>query len=89
MERKPNGQFAKGESGNPSGRPKTTDTERETLERISQLAPKAVSELSRIINSKKIRADIKLRAIEIVLSRVYGKETSCKNFIAEPVIIKW
>ena len=87
MTRKANGQFAKGTSGNPAGRRKTTENEKEVAESIRKLAPKAVTELEKILYSKKVRGDVKLKAIELVLNRVYGKDTIAVD--TEPVIIRW
>ena len=87
MGRNANGQFEKGTSGNPTGRPKLTDVERQTMESISELAPKAIQELTNILNSKKVSKLIKLRAIELVIERVCGKTTTIKEIVDDPVRI--
>ena len=79
MERSASGQFMKGVSGNPGGRPKRTAEEKEALEQIKELAPKAVVELEKILNSDKASFYAKLQAIDIVLNRTYGRpETALK-----------
>ena len=67
------GQFQPGQSGNPSGRPKKTEEEKEALEQIRALAPKAVEQLAAILNSNTASLYAKLQAIDIVLNRTYGR----------------
>lgn len=71
--------FKKGQSGNPSGRPKQTPEEKDTLRAIRELAPEAVNVLRGILRSKKTSAAVRLKAAEAVLNRTYGKaETPVK-----------
>ena len=65
--------FKPGQSGNPKGRPKQTQEQKDALEQIRAMAPEAVAQLRKMINDPKTRADARIRAIEIVLERTYGK----------------
>lgn len=67
-ERNEKGQFVKGKSGNPGGRPKIPDNIKENLE---DLVPKSVKTLSKMLNSK--NQNVQLRAAVAVLDRVYGR----------------
>ena len=64
----------KGQSGNPGGRKKRTQEERDALEMIRSLAPQAVERLREILEDPKVKTRDLLRAIEIVFDRAFGKE---------------
>ena len=72
QEKYPN-RYKKGQSGNPGGRPRRTEEEKEALEQIRSLAPKAVEEMERILNSKTASLYAKIQVIDIILNRTYGK----------------
>lgn len=65
--------YKPGQSGNPSGRPKRTKEEKDAMERIRSLAPKAVERLKDIIEDDNVSRAILLKAIEIIFDRAYGK----------------
>ena len=67
------GQFAKGVSGNPAGRPKRTQEEKDAMEAIRSLAPLAVETLQKILENPKSSQYARLQAIDIVLNRTYGR----------------
>lgn len=66
------GQFAKGNSGNPSGRPKRSEVEKETLSAIYNLAPKAIEVLEKIMNDDAAPANIRVKCAEMVINRICG-----------------
>ena len=73
--------WAKGESGNPSGRKKKTEAEKklaaEMMEGIRNLGPKTVEAIDKIIDpANKVQAMARVRMIEILLSYILGKPSS-------------
>lgn len=67
------GQFAKGQSGNPSGRPKRSEVEVETIAAMSELAPRAVEVMREVLDDKDASPSIRLRCAESILERVCGR----------------
>ena len=73
IRRSEKGQFVQGQSGNPGGRPKRTEEEKDALEEIRKLAPDAVEKMQEMLKSPRVPAIAKVRIIEIILERTYGK----------------
>ena len=69
--------FQKGVCPNPAGRPRKTEEEKlrqkELLQSIRDLSPKALEALEEILCSSRVAALAKIRAVEIVLSYALGK----------------
>lgn len=70
------GQFKKGSSGNPGGRPKMTDEERDVLAAIKSLAADVPDKMRAMLNSSKTPPAVKVKICEIILDRTYGKPDS-------------
>ena len=68
-----NGQFLPGKSPNPGGRPKQTEEEKDALEEIRKLASGVAEKMSEMLDSAKVPAIAKVRILEIILERTYGK----------------
>lgn len=74
-----NGQFLPGQSPNPGGRPKRMEEEKDALEEIKKLAPGVAAKMTELLNAPKVPAIAKVRILEIILERTYGKpETAVK-----------
>ena len=71
-EKYPN-RFKPGQSGNPSGRPKKTGEEKEVLESLKALGPKAVEAAESILSSERVSAVAKVQVISLILSYAVGK----------------
>ena len=65
--------FVKGISGNPSGRPRMTDEQRQALEMLRAATPTAVQYVLDTVQDAEAKPEIRLRCAEIILDRVYGK----------------
>ena len=68
-----NGQFLPGKSPNPGGRPKQTDEEKDALEEIRKLAPGVADKMAEMLAAPRVPAIAKVRIMEIILERTYGK----------------
>ena len=68
-----NGQFLPGKSPNPGGRPKQTEEEKDALAEIRKLAPGVAAKMTEMLNAPKVPAIAKVRILEIILERTYGK----------------
>ena len=66
-------QFKPGQSGNPSGRPKRTQEQKDALEELKKLTPAAVQAVNEILRDQDAPESARLRAAEIVFDRTYGK----------------
>ena len=79
-----NGQFVKGQSGNPSGKRKATEEEVDALEEIRKLAPGVAEKMKEMLDAPRVPAIAKVRILEIILERTYGKpETALKLTTAQ------
>ena len=77
---KPRGRpFAPGQSGNPNGRPKTTPEQKDALQAIRDLAPQAAEELAKILRGEDTPIAAKIKAIEMIIERTYGKAEATVN----------
>ena len=84
VKRGKNGQFLPGQSGNPSGRSKQTEEEKDALEEIRKLAPGVADKMKELLNNPRVPAIAKVRILEIILERTYGKpETALKLTTAQ------
>ena len=68
--------FRPGCSGNPSGRPKRTKEEKDALEAVRNLAPMAAKKVKAMLESPKTPAVVKVKLIEIIFDRAFGKPES-------------
>ncbi len=78
------GQFVKGKSGNPGGRPKRTPEEQLAVEMLKELTPRAVEVVSGILTNEHASLYARLQAAEIIFNRAMGRpETYLKVENAE------
>jgi len=64
------GRFVAGNRANPGGRPKA---DKEIKEALKALVPQSIEVLKQIIANEDARDQDRIRAIEVVFDRVYGK----------------
>ena len=77
------GQFLPGQSPNPGGRPKKTEEEKDALEEIRKLAPGVAAKMKEMLNSPRVPAIAKVRILEIILERTYGKPETAVRLNAD------
>ena len=73
VERTEKGQFQKGVSGNPGGRPKRTPAEQQAIDMMKSATPEMVELVLSIARSEKASYYAKLQAAELILNRSMGK----------------
>ena len=78
-----NGQFLPGKSANPGGRPKMTEDERDALEEIRKLAPGVADRMVALLDNARTPAIAKVRILEIILERTYGKAETAVRLNAD------
>lgn len=71
--RVPGRPFGPGKSGNPNGRPKQTQEQKDALTMIRSLAPDAAEKLRDMLHDPETKPDIRVRIIDMILERTYGK----------------
>ena len=69
-QRAPDGTFL---PGNQIGKRTLTGEQREALEEIRQLAPKAADKMAKMLDDEEVPAAVKVKILEIILDRTYGK----------------
>ena len=65
--------------GNPKGRPKQTQEQKDALEMLRKLAPQAVKTLADVLQDKRSRGADRLKAAELIIERTYGKAPATVN----------
>lgn len=71
--RNESGQFAKGFSGNPGGRPKRTPAEQKAIDMMKEATPEMVELVLNIARDEHASFYAKLQAAELILNRSMGK----------------
>lgn len=77
--------FVKGQSGNPSGRPKMP---KEVKEAFKAASPEALKTLKKILTDPAAKDSDRIRAAEIILDRAYGKPAQAVDITTDTVTIK-
>jgi Family of unknown function (DUF5681) len=77
--------WVKGQSGNPSGRPKLTSRQKFTVTELARdAAPKAIKTLINVMSSKKSTMTAKAIAADRILDRAYGKAPQAVAVLSAP-----
>ena len=83
VQRDRNGHYLPGSSGNPSGKRKPTWAEREALEKIRGLAGGVAEKMAELLEDGETPANVKVKILEIILERTYGKPEAAVRLKAE------
>ena len=83
IQRGEKGRFLPGKSPNPGGRPKQTEEEKDALEEIRKLAPGVAVKMTELLNNPRVPAIAKVRILEIILERTYGKPETAVRLNAD------
>ena len=83
IQRGEKGRFLPGKSPNPGGRPKQTEEEKDALEEIRKLAPGVATKMTELLNNPRVPAIAKVRILEIILERTYGKPETAVRLNAD------
>ena len=79
-QRGPDGRFL---PGNQCGKHSLTGAQREALEEIRQLAPKAAGKMAEMLDDDTVPAAAKIRIMEMILDRTYGKPEAALKLSAD------
>jgi Family of unknown function (DUF5681) len=79
------GKWARGQSGNPGGRPKLTRKMRYTVTELARdAAPKAIRTLITVMSSRKSTMTARAIAADRILDRAYGKAPQAVAVLSAP-----
>ena len=67
------GEDGRFQQGNRFGRNSLTKDQREALEKIRELAPKAAAKMGEMLDDDEVPAAAKIKILEMILERTYGK----------------
>lgn len=79
-ERGPDGRFL---AGNQCARTRLSGEQREALEEIRNLAPKVADKMAAMLDDKTVPAAAKIRIMETILDRTYGRPEAAVRLNAE------
>ena len=79
-QRGPDGRFL---PGNQCGKHSLTGAQREALEEIRQLAPRAAEKMADMLDDDTVPAAAKIRIMEMILDRTYGKPEAAVKLSAD------
>lgn len=81
--------FMPGQSGNPSGRPKQTASERKTLGKLKKLTDRVPETLQSLLDDDKTPAPLKVKICEMLLDRTFGKAIPAVSETTSPVEVNF
>ncbi len=83
IQRGEKGRFLPGQSPNPGGRPRKSEEEKDALEEIRKLAPGVAAKMQEMLDAPRVPAIAKVRILEIILERTYGKPETAVRLNAD------